>query len=120
MIRRDICSIYVLMNQGTCEHLRAILSVALALVPKRIRKDWIERVTAKTEPAKAEIVNGLIAAIDQHFDVERKPDVPPGLPLGSKIPIPRKRPHRSRRSGVFGLLFFTPQTLTFPLADRTN
>ncbi len=72
------------MDKGAREHLRVILSVALALVPKRIRKDWNERVTAKTEPAKAEIVDRLIAGIDQHFDVERKPDVPAGPPLGSR------------------------------------
>jgi hypothetical protein len=72
------------MDIGTREHLRVILSIALALVPKRIRKDWNERVTAKTEPAKAEIVDRLIAGIDQHFDVERKPDAPAGPPLGSR------------------------------------
>jgi len=72
------------MNQGTREHLRVILSVALALVPKRIRRDWNERVTAKTEPAKAEIVDRLIAGIDQHFDVERKPNVPVGQPKGER------------------------------------
>jgi len=72
------------MKDGTREHLRVILSVALALVPKRIRKDWNERVTAKTEPAKAEIVDRLIAGIDQHFEVEKKPDVPAGPPLGSR------------------------------------
>jgi len=72
------------MDQGAREHLRVILSVALALVPKRIKRDWAERVTAKTEPAKAEIVDRLIAGIDQHFDVERKPDVPAGPPMGSR------------------------------------
>ena len=72
------------MDKWTREHLRVILSVALALVPKRIRKDWAECVTAKTEPAKAEIVDRLIAGIDQHFDVGRKPDVPAGPPLGSR------------------------------------
>ena len=72
------------MDKGTREHLRVILSVALALVPKRIRKDWAERVTAKTEPAKAEIVERLIAGIDQHFQVEHKPDVPAGPPMGSR------------------------------------
>ncbi len=84
MTRRDICSTYVLMNARTREHLRVILSVALALVPKRIRKDWNERVTAKTEPAKTEIVDRLIAGIDQHFDIKPKPDVPAGPPLGSR------------------------------------
>ena len=72
------------MDQGTREHLRVILSVALALVPKRIRKDWNERVTAKTEPAKAEIIDRLIAAIDQHFEVEKKPDLLPGPPMGRR------------------------------------
>lgn len=72
------------MDKWTREHLRVILSVALALVPKRIRKYWNERVTAKTQPAKAEIVDWLITGIDQHFDVERKPDVPHGPPLGSR------------------------------------
>ncbi|MDH3582506.1 MAG: hypothetical protein OEM91_18015 [Hyphomicrobiales bacterium] len=72
------------MDKWTREHLRVILSVALALVPKRIRKDWAERVTAKTEPAKAEIVDRLIAGVDQHFEVEKKPDVPVGPPLGSR------------------------------------
>ena len=84
LTRPDICSTYVLMNTKTREHLRVILSVALALVPKRMRKNWNERVTAKTEPAKAEIVDRLIAGIDQHFDVEKKPDVPPGPPMGSR------------------------------------
>jgi len=72
------------MDKGTREHLRVILSVALALVSKRIRKDWNERATAKTEPAQAEIVDRLIAGIDQQFDVERKPDPPHGPPLGSR------------------------------------
>ena len=72
------------MEARTREQLRVILSVALALVPKRIKKDWAERVTAKTQPAKAEIVDRLIAGIDQHFDVEKKPDVPAGPPLGSR------------------------------------
>ena len=84
MTSRDRCSIYVLMDQGTREHLRVILSVALALVPRRIKKDWAERVTAKTQPAKAEIVVRLIAGIDQQFDVEKKPDVSAGPPLGSR------------------------------------
>ena len=30
---------------------------------------------AKTQPAKAAIVDRLIAGIDQSFDVEKKPDV---------------------------------------------
>ena len=47
------------MNQGAREHLRTILSVAMALIPRRIKKDWAERVTAKTQPAKAEIVDRL-------------------------------------------------------------
>ena len=72
------------MDKWTREHLRVILSVALALVPKRIKRDWNERVTAKTQPAKAEIVDRLIAGIDQHFDVERKPDPSHGPPLGSR------------------------------------
>jgi hypothetical protein len=72
------------MDKGAREHLRVILTVALALVPKRIRRDWNERVTAKTEPAKAEIVDRLITGIDQHFEVERKPDVPAGPPMGSR------------------------------------
>ncbi len=71
------------MDAGTRENLRVILSVALAMVPRRIRKDWAERVTAKTQPAKAKIVDRLIAGIDQQFDVEKKPDVPVGPPLGS-------------------------------------
>ena len=73
------------MDKWTREHLRVILSVALALVPKRVRKDWAERVTARTEPAQAEIVDRLIAGIDQHFDVEKKPDAPVGPPLGSRM-----------------------------------
>ncbi len=84
LTRPDICSTYVLMNTKTREHLRVILSVALSLVPKRIRKDWNERVTAKTQPAKAEIVDRLLAGIDQQFDVEKKPDVSAGPPLGSR------------------------------------
>ena len=72
------------MDKWTREHLRVILSVALALVPKRVRKDWAERVTARTEPAQAEIVDRLITGIDQHFEVECKPDVPVGPPLGSR------------------------------------
>ena len=72
------------MDARTREHLRVILSIALALVPRRIRKDWAERVTAKTEPAKAEIVDRLIAGIEQYFDVEHKPDVPAGPPMGSR------------------------------------
>ena len=61
------------MDKWTREHLRVILSVTLSLVPRRIKKDWAERVTAKTEPAKAEIVDRLIVGIDQHFDVEKNP-----------------------------------------------
>ena len=72
------------MDAATQEYLRVILSVAVALVPKRIRRDWNERVTAKTEPAKAEIVDRLIGGIDQHFEVERKPDVAVRPPLGSR------------------------------------
>ena len=71
MTRPNICSTYVLMDKWTREHLRVILSVALALMPKRIRKDWAERVEVKTEPAQTEIVDRLIAGIDQHFGVRR-------------------------------------------------
>ncbi len=67
LTRLDKRSTYVLMDAGTREHLRVILSVALALVPRRIKNDWADRVTAKTQPAKAEIVDWLIKGIDQHF-----------------------------------------------------
>jgi len=53
------------MDKWTREHLRVVLSVALALVPRRIKKDWAERVTAKTEPAKAE--HRLHRPIITHF-----------------------------------------------------
>ena len=84
MTRPDRCSTNVLMDKWTREHLRVILSVTLSLVPRRIKKDWAERVTANTEPAKAEIVGRLVSEIDRHFDVEKKPDVPVGPSLVSR------------------------------------
>jgi hypothetical protein len=64
------------MDAGTREQLRIIFSVALALVPRWMKRDWAERIIAKSDPAKAQIVERLITEVDRHFDVTEKPPKP--------------------------------------------
>jgi hypothetical protein len=64
------------MNGRTPEQLRIILSVALALVPRHVRRDFADRVIAKTDPAKAEIVARLASELNRHFVIEEKPQRP--------------------------------------------
>jgi hypothetical protein len=63
-------------------HLQKALAV-VALIPRQIKKDWAQRVTAKTKPAKAKIADRLIGGVDRHFDVGN-PGLFSGPPTGSR------------------------------------
>jgi hypothetical protein len=66
------------MNDATREQLRIILAVALGVVPRRLKRDLAERIIAKSEPARAEIVARLVTELDRHFEIEVKPSEPAG------------------------------------------
>ena len=61
------------MDGKTREQLRIVVSVALALVPRALRRDYSEKITSKVDPAKAAIAERGIDAVDKHFTVEEKP-----------------------------------------------
>jgi hypothetical protein len=64
------------MDARTREQLRIVLSVTLALVPRWVKRDWAERIIAKSDSAKAQIVDRLITEVDRHFEVTEKPPKP--------------------------------------------
>ena len=60
------------MDARTREQLRIVVSVALALVPRALRRDFSEKLTSKVDPAKAAIAERVVEAVETHFAVEEK------------------------------------------------
>lgn len=52
--------------------------MTLALAPRHLKRDLAERIIAKSDPAKAEIVRRIIAELDRGFAIEMKPPEPFG------------------------------------------
>ena len=77
------CSTYVLMRKSVRDHLRLIVTIALALVKRQHRRDYSERITSRSDPATRAIAFQITDAVLRHFDVEKKPDHAIGPPLGS-------------------------------------
>lgn len=59
------------------ENLRArlqiVISVALAMVPRRTRRDYTDTLALTSDPARRKIAADVAAAVDQVFEVEEKP-----------------------------------------------
>ena len=64
------------MDDRTREGLRIRLSVALSLASKQVKRDLCEKVTAKTAPANAAIIEALLVEIEAHFGVTMNEDGP--------------------------------------------
>mgnify|MGYP001826503670 FL=1 len=61
------------MNKEAREELRIRLSITLAMLPKQVRRDLGERLTSRKDPAIDTIVEALIAAVEQNFEIDVKP-----------------------------------------------
>jgi len=66
------------MDASTREQLRIALSVTLALVPRHLKRDLAERIIAKSDPAKAEIVRRIVAELDRGLVIATKAPEPYG------------------------------------------
>ena len=66
------------MDDRTREQLRIAISVTLALVPRHLKRGLAERIIAKSDPAKAEIVRRIVSELDRGFVIEAKPAAPIG------------------------------------------
>ena len=71
------------MRHSVRDHLRLIITIALALVKRKHRRDYSERITSRSDPAIQAIALRISEAVMRHFDVEIKPDRSIGPPLGS-------------------------------------
>ena len=61
------------MNNRTREELRIRLSITLAMLPPRVRRDLAERLTSRKDPAIDTVVEVVIAALEHDFHIEIRP-----------------------------------------------
>ncbi len=71
------------MRHSVRDHLRLIITIALALVKRKHRRDYSEQITSRSDPAIQAIALRISEAVLRHFEVDRKPDRTIGPPLGS-------------------------------------
>jgi hypothetical protein len=55
-----------------------VIAVALACVPRAIKKAFGDRFDPRTETAKTHLAEAVTTAVEQTFTLERKPLPPPG------------------------------------------
>ena len=72
------------MNDDAISHLRIIISVALAMVPRGTRREYSEKLLIRSDPAKAAITDRVAEAVLQHFTIDWKPGVA-GPSLSSRL-----------------------------------
>ena len=70
------------MIEGGRSRLKLIVSVALSMVPRQLRRRYSEKLNIISDPAKDEIAEGVAHSVSQSFDLTEKP-VEYGPPLGS-------------------------------------
>jgi hypothetical protein len=70
------------MDSADREHLRIVIAVALAGVPRAIKKAFAERFDPKTDTAKKQLAEAVTVAVEQTFTLTRKP-LPP---MGQGVP----------------------------------
>jgi hypothetical protein len=71
------------MDSRDREHLRIVIAVALACVPRAIKKAFADRFDPKTEAAQKQLAEAVTVAVEQTFTLERKPmpTMGPGVPV---------------------------------------
>jgi hypothetical protein len=79
------------MDAALREYLRIVISVALSLAPKAIKRAYADRYDETHEKAKRQLSQAAADAVLQCFDVERKPEVSWPSPH-SNHPAPRNQP----------------------------
>lgn len=62
------------MAEADREHLRVVISVALATAPKRVKRAWLDRYDEQHQAAGRQLGQAVADAVLQSFDVARKPD----------------------------------------------
>jgi hypothetical protein len=60
------------MDSADREHLRIVIAVALACVPRTVKKAFADRFDPRTAAAKKQLAEAVTAAVEQTFTLERK------------------------------------------------
>ena len=77
------------MAEDIKQRLRVIVSVALALVPRGVRRQYSEKLTLTADVAKDKIAEAITESVSQSFDMTERP-VDHGPPLGSRQTVQSK------------------------------
>lgn len=72
------------MDSRDREELRMVIAVALACVPRAVRKAFAERALPQADNARRQLSEAVTAAVVQAFTVEPKPLPPPGRGVPSR------------------------------------
>ena len=70
------------MSEIVGNRLKLIVSVALSMVPRHLRRQYSEKLNINSDPATDEIAERVARSVSQSFDLTEKP-VEYGPPLGS-------------------------------------
>ena len=66
------------MDSRDREELRTVIAVALACVPRAIKRAFADRFDPQGETAKRQLSEAVTSAVEQTFTLERKPLPPMG------------------------------------------
>jgi hypothetical protein len=66
------------MQVGDRDFLRSVISVALAVMPRAIKRAFAERALPESEQAQRQMAESVTDVIANCFDFTRKPPPPPG------------------------------------------
>ena len=71
------CSSFVLM-ESIHEFLRQVISVALAVAPRAVKRAFVDRTDPKQQEAQRKLSQAVADAVVRSFEVAPKPLPPPG------------------------------------------
>jgi hypothetical protein len=63
------------MDQALREYLRVVIAVALTVVPRSVKRAFVDRTDEKHEAAGRQLSQAAADAVLQSFEVQRKPAV---------------------------------------------
>ncbi len=61
------------MSKELRSRLEVVISVALAVVPRRVRRGYVDKLALTSDPARQEIAAEIAAAVATAFEVKEKP-----------------------------------------------
>lgn len=80
------------MDQALREHLRVIISVAIALEPRAVKKAFADRFSGREQEAQKQLSQAAADAVLTSFEVRMKPSEAAQPSLHARLMAGRERP----------------------------